>query len=403
MASQLTYVLITPYTLLKSRTGGICGRVLALSRDVRFVGARMYAPSDEMVDSYRETLDAEEKPEVFRRALKDYVNSNLRRDNPFGISNRMMMLLFEGPDAIASLRRDVVGYLSFDVKGDTVRGTYGDFVRAHGELSFFEPAVLMPTNEEANRLQLRVLSDFAMSDGGILTDAVHFDDPTDVEATLVIIKPDNFVRRSSRPGNIIDVFSRTGLYIVGAKLLYLTRAQAEEFYGPLRQVFVSKLKGSVGERAGASLRGTLGFTVTAEMEARIGDVLKEANAEHEFRKIVNFMTGQDEAGKRLPPEEQGKCVALLYQGKNAIEKIRRRLGATNPEEAEDGTVRSIYGYDLMKNGAHASDSVESAERERKIVGLWEEGKTCDEKDAIDRYLEGAQNTGQPPPNELNTP
>ena len=115
---QLTYVLITPYTLLKSRTGGIIARILALSKDVTFVGARMYAPSDAMVDAYLETVEAEKLPSLLRTALRDYINTSLRRDNPFGISNRMMMLLFQGTDAIRSLREEVVGDLSLDVKVD---------------------------------------------------------------------------------------------------------------------------------------------------------------------------------------------------------------------------------------------------------------------------------------------
>jgi len=362
--NQLTYVMITPYSLLKSRTGGIFGRVLALGKDLSFVGARMYAPSDAMVDAYLATLDAEDEPEELKTALRQYVNDNLRGTNPFGISNRVMLLLFEGPNAIDSLRENVVGELSFDVKGDTLRGTYGDFVRTHGKLFFFEPAVLTPTNDASNRKQLKVFSDFAMSDGGIITN----------------------LRRSSLPGNIIDAFSRTGLFIVGANILQLTTQQGEEFYGPLRSIFISKLKGQVQARAGAALDGVFGFAVTEEMKSDIADVLKEANAEFEFRQIVNYMTGRDEAGTALPPEERGKSVALLYQGENAIEKIRQRLGATDPSQAEDGTVRSIYGYDLMKNGAHASDSAASAERERKIVGLWEEGNTCDVKETIENYL-----------------
>ena len=386
MNRQLTYILITPYSLLKSRTGGIIGRILALSRDVRFVGARMYAPSDDMVDRYLATLGAEEKPEAFLSALKSYVDSNLRQENPFGISNRMMMLLFEGADAIQALRRNVVGDLSFDVTGDTVRGTYGDFVRKHGELTHFEPAVLMPSTEEANRRQLKVLSDFAMSDGGVLTNVVRFKESVNVQTTLVIIKPDNFVRRSSRPGNIIDAFSRTGLYIVGAKLLRLSQAQAKEFYEPLRSIFVTKLAGIVEKRAGNALANVFDFEITEDMKARVTDVLKQSNAEFEFNKIVNYMTGQDETGAKLAPDDRGRCLALLYQGEDAIEKIRERLGATDPNKAEDGTVRSIYAYDLMKNGAHASDSPDSAERERKIVGFWEEGETCLEKDAIDKYL-----------------
>ena len=123
--NQLTYITITPYSLLKSRTGGIIGRILALSGDVKLVGARMYAPSDKMVDRYLATLDLEDLPPAIASGLKSYVNANLRRDNPFGISNRIMVLLFEGEDAIASLCKNVVGELSFDVKGDTVRGTHG--------------------------------------------------------------------------------------------------------------------------------------------------------------------------------------------------------------------------------------------------------------------------------------
>lgn len=385
MSAKLTWVGITPYTLLKSRTGGIIGRILALSGEVRFVGARMYAPSDAMVDAYRATLAAEELPDVVRAALDGYAHLNLRRDNPFGISNRMMVLLFEGQDPIRSLK-DVVGELSFDVRGNSIRGTYGDFVLSRGEPAFFEPAVLMPTTEQANIRQLKVLSGFAMSDGGILTDVVKFDDPAGVETTLVIIKPDNFQRRSSRPGNIIDVFSREGLYIVGTSLLRLSQGAADEFYGPLRTIFVDRLKGHVVRKVDEALSEALDFELTDEMKERIGDVLKEANAECEFRKITNYMTGQDELGAELPQGERGKCLALLYQGHGAIERIRQRLGATNPEEAAEGTIRSIFATDLMKNGAHASDSPENAERERKIVGMWEESESCGFKDKINSFL-----------------
>ena len=85
--------------------------------------------------------------------------------------------------------------------------------------------------------------------------------------------------------------------------------------------------------------------------------------------------------------EKGKCLALLYQGDGAIEKVRDRLGATNPEAAVPGTVRSIYGYNLMRNGAHASDSPENAGRERRIVGLQEETGPPEFVNIIDAYLE----------------
>ncbi|MEI7837960.1 MAG: nucleoside-diphosphate kinase, partial [Planctomycetota bacterium] len=79
--------------------------------------------------------------------------------------------------------------------------------------------------------------------------------------------------------------------------------------------------------------------------------------------------------------------AMLYEGPDAIEKIRTVLGATDPTKAEPGTVRSDFGRDLMRNGAHASDSAENALRERKIVGLAAtETGTCDVAEIINNYL-----------------
>ena len=78
---------------------------------------------------------------------------------------------------------------------------------------------------------------------------------------------------------------------------------------------------------------------------------------------------------------------MLYEGPEAVSKIRRYLGSTDPTKAEPATVRSEFGKDLMRNGAHASDSIASAERERKIIGLWQEAADCDVKRIITDYLE----------------
>jgi len=382
MTDELTYALITPYSLLKSRTGGIFARLLSLA-DLEFTGARMYAPSDAMVDRYCELIRGERMSSSVRDALVRYVQSTFKRNNRFGISNRAVLLLFRGPDAVHKMYDEVVGSVTPDVKGDTVRGTYGDLVvAADGTIEFFEPAVLTPTCQDTCRRQLALFSEFSQSDGGILTDVVQFPPDANVDTTLVILKPDNFARRSSRPGNIIDVFSRTGLFIVGARLMHMTVEEAEEFYGPLRAVFVEKLRGEVADRLRRVLGRAFSFQIPEESVELMADLLKEANAEHEFRKIVNYMTGKDVDAR----EGSAKCLALLYQGVDAISKIRDRLGATNPELAAEGTVRSTYGYDLMRNGAHASDSPESAERERKVVGLWKETGPCEVKQIIDASL-----------------
>jgi nucleoside-diphosphate kinase len=61
-------------------------------------------------------------------------------------------------------------------------------------------------------------------------------------------------------------------------------------------------------------------------------------------------------------------VALLIAGgENTVAKVRKQLGATNPEVAEPGTLRHKYGKNVERNGTHASDSAESAAREKNII------------------------------------
>ncbi len=393
MAEELTYALITPYSLHKSRTGGIISRLLSLC-PLEFVGARMYAFSDELVDAYRETLALEDKPDDIRDALQDYVDHQLRASNSFGISNRAMLLVFRGENAVRQLREATVGPISDVVTGDTVRGTYGDVTRrGEGGFAFFEPAVLAPTTLAANDAQLRLLARYSESDGGILTDVLKFDPGKNVQTTLVLIKPDNFARRTARPGNIIDAFSRTGLFIVGAKLMRMTVPMAEKFYGPLRGLFVDKLKKIVRAGLGEAITEAVEFPVTAEQLDAVADIFKDANAECEYRKIVNYMTGREGDASRDAADGGAPCMALLYQGEDAIGAIRDRLGATNPEDAAEGTVRCSYGHDLMKNGAHASDSPENAERERGIIGLWQEGGHSDIRTIIEAYF--GESVGEP--------
>lgn len=388
MAVELAYALITPYSLLKSRTGGIIGRLL--STGLEFEAARMMAPSDEFVDRYKELLSRQDIQSPVREALLDYCDAFLRPANRLGISNRTMLLLFRGENAVQVLN-DIVGPISRTPRGDTVRGTYGDYVvERDGRVHYFEPACLICTDPKMMPEHLRLLSEFADRDGGIVTHAVKLPPDVRPETTLVILKPDNFRRGSARPGNIVDMFARTGLFIVGARVLHLTVAQAEEFYGPLRKIFVDKLRANVIARASESLRKAFEFDIPAEAIERIGDILKVYNAEHEFNRIVEYMTGRNPAKLTSPGERHmpgvEKCLALLYHGERAVEKIRDRLGTTNPREAKAGSIRSVYGDDLMRNAAHASDSVASAERERRIIGLWEDKPPCDVKVIIDQFL-----------------
>ena len=62
-------------------------------------------------------------------------------------------------------------------------------------------------------------------------------------------------------------------------------------------------------------------------------------------------------------------MVLIYEGTDAVSKIRTVLGPTDPTKAPDGTIRREFGKDVMVNTAHASDSAESFERETKVIKI----------------------------------
>jgi len=391
MAVELAYAMITPYSLHKSRTGGIIGRLLSLSQ-LDFVGVHMYAPSGAWVDQYLDLLRRSDYGNPVREAFIQYVDENLRQDNPLGLSNRCLMLLFRGENAFNHLMNDVVGQASPKVRGDTVRGTYGDFQNwSDGRMKYFEPAVICGPDPATVREELEFFARTAGTDGGVVEDSIHLPpDARNVQTELVILKPENFEKRSRRPGNIIDVFARTGLYIVGAKLLSMSTAQGEAFYGPLLDVFREKLQGAIEATLRQKLKGAFDFDLPDEFFATARQMLADRNARTEFARIVQYMTAVDPRKVKDGPERHRpgpvRCLALLYRGEDAIEKIRRWQGATNPEKAEAGTVRSDFGRDLMRNAAHASDSAENAQRERQIIGMGKTEPNPEFKQVIDAFL-----------------
>jgi len=399
VTDELTYAMITPYSLLKSRTGGILARLLRLGQ-LELEAVRLYAPGDAFLDEYCQTIEEQSLEPYTRQLLLDYINDNLRPGNRAGLVSRCLVMLFRGPDAVERIRDDVVGSLTAGTKGDTIRGTYGDFVSyPDGEVRYFEPAVLIPPESTTNRKQLDILARYADSDGGILEDVLTYSPGIVPETTLVILKPETLERHRSAPGHIIDIFSKTGLYIVGARLLRLSVAQGEKLYEPLRSLFVERLKPLLKRRLEEALIAGLDFEVPDDVYDRMADLLKDRHAESEFNKIVAYMTGIEpttvtsDRERRRPGQE--RCLALLYQGENAIGKVREQLGSTDPRAAEPGTVRSDFGADLMRNGAHASDSPENAERERRVLGLWREEGPCDVRTIIEAYLEEGARSPSP--------
>ncbi len=135
--------------------------------------------------------------------------------------------------------------------------------------------------------------------------------------TLVLIKPDGLSK--SLTGNIITRFSETRLEIIAAKIVRVSRELAEKHY-----------------------------------EAHKGKPF--------YSELIDYIMGK--------LHKRHKVMALVYYGENAIEKIRAICGHTNPEKADPETIRGQYGRILtsgvFENVVHASDSIESAEREIKL-------------------------------------
>lgn len=126
--------------------------------------------------------------------------------------------------------------------------------------------------------------------------------------TLTIIKPDAV--GAGHSGKIIDQIQQAGYRIVAMKLIHLTKAQAEAFYA------VHSERPFYGE-------------------------------------LVEFMTS-------------GPVVPMVLENDNAVEAFREFIGATNPAEAAEGTIRHQFGTDVGQNAIHGSDSDENARRESRF-------------------------------------
>ncbi len=126
-----------------------------------------------------------------------------------------------------------------------------------------------------------------------------------VERTLVMIKPDGVERNLI--GKVISIFEEHGLKVVALKKVRLSKEQAKAFY------IVHKDRPF-------------------------------------YEDLTNYMSS-------------GPIVAMVLEGENAIKRVREIMGATDPKEAAEGTIRKLFALDKEKNTVHGSDSPESAARE----------------------------------------
>jgi len=147
-----------------------------------------------------------------------------------------------------------------------------------------------------------------------------------MERTLVLVKPDAMQRALA--GEIILRLERRGLRIAGLKLLQVDRALAERHYG---------------EHVGKPF----------------------------YEGLVSYITA-------CP------IIAAVFEGTNAVESVRNTVGKTNPRDAGPGTIRGDFGLEIGRNLIHASDSLESAEREVNLFFDAAELQTYER--AIDKWV-----------------
>ncbi|MCK9548565.1 MAG: nucleoside-diphosphate kinase [Sphaerochaeta sp.] len=377
MQQSLSYVLVTPYTVAKSRTGGVLSRLLSRI-SLELVGAQMIAMDSQITDEYAQIIRSREKEEAnISELLYTYIESNLGPS--YGSAHRSLLLLFRGENPTEQLSQ-VVGSFQCDVAcvetvtGESIRDTYADLIyldERQSEVRYFEPAVITAQSQEEADRTLALFASWLVDQSNIITNRPA-DYYKDVERTLVIIKPDNWKYASSRPGMIIDMFSRSGLRIVAIKVLKMSVAQALHFYGPTKDGLKARLAPIYGMQARELLESEFNVQLPAQLEETLSESFGDMYSEEQFERIVEFMAGikpSDLDESEWDKPGLVKSMVLIYEGKNAVQKIRTILGATDPNKAAAGTIRREFGSNIRVNAAHASDSTESAEREMAVLAI----------------------------------
>jgi len=382
MSEELSYILVTPYTIAKSRTGGVISRLLS-RLDLELVGAQLFAPTQEFTEKYAGII---REGKTYTREITGELLSNYLLENfaPSDRRHRVLMMLFRGDNATRKLS-DIAGAIYPEnrsvesLTGETIRDTYADLIMDKDDpekVRHFEPAVLTPRSQEVALKNMRLFADFIKDEPNIIEN-LQYEKPKKVERTLVIIKPDNWRYASSRPGTIIDMFSRTGLRIISVKVHRMSVAEALEFYGPVKNALRDKLAPVFGQKAGSVLEKEFGLKLSEQTMRFLTESFGVEYAEDQFSQIVEFMSGKKP--EEVPVDELNtpgavKCMALIYEGENAVQRIREVLGPTDPTKAPGGTIRREFGHDVMVNTAHASDSADNARREMNVIKI--HSNTC---------------------------
>ena len=243
MLQPLSYVLVTPYTVAKSRTGGVLSRLLSRI-SLELVGAQMVTFDKETTEAFAQIIERRSAAAccgASRDILGSYIRQNMGPSED-GLLHSSLFLVFRGDNPTKELS-NVCGAFQKDaydvetVTGESIRDTYADLIYADESkqtLRYFEPAVITASEQKEAEAVIKLIAEWLPTQNNLIhnrPDSCY----EDVERTLVIIKPDNWRHASSRPGMIIDMFSRSGLRIVAIKVLKMSVSQAIQFYGPTKE------------------------------------------------------------------------------------------------------------------------------------------------------------------------
>ncbi|WP_321300500.1 nucleoside-diphosphate kinase [uncultured Sphaerochaeta sp.] len=376
MEQSLSYVLVTPYTVAKSRTGGVLSRLLSRI-SLELVGAQMIAMDQTITEEYASIIKTREKDEGanISNLLSSYIEQNLGPTG--GVKHRSLLLLFKGEHPCEELTKVVGSFqkearLVENVTGMSIRDTYADLIytdEEESEILYFEPAVITAQSQNEADQTLALFGSWLPGENNIVKNRPD-EYYEKAQRTLVIIKPDNWKYASSRPGMIIDMFSRSGLRIVGIKVLKMSVAQALQFYGPTKEGLKAKLAPIYGMQARELLEGEFNVLLGDQLQNILTNSFGDMYSEEQFERIVEFMAGIKPSecnAEDLDKPGLVKCMVLIYEGVDAVSKIRTILGATDPNKALAGTIRREFGSNIRVNAAHASDSPENAQREMGVL------------------------------------
>ena len=230
-----------------------------------------------------------------------------------------------------------------------------------GQVRYFEPAVLAAPNDAGSRTQIEIVGALFRQRRRRSGKRHRLSARRNAaNARWCSSSRTISVSPPGRPGNVIDFFSRTGLFIVGVKVLRMSTAQAMEFYGPVREFLRTKLKDGVSAKAKDILEKEFGFKIPTAEQKALGEILGPIAGRHPVRQHrplhVRPCARRNSAKQTGNKPGTEKCIALVYEGVEAVRKIRDVLGPTDPSKAPPGSIRREFGSTIMVNAAHASDS-----------------------------------------------